>query len=126
MSSTQRVGLAVRAVVRVVVFTITGFIVACALWALDQMLHPQAALDAPRWRWDEGRVVAVESRTPQPVIDDLRADVRIEGEPSAFGRGQIIWRRIEQSGTVLCNTGRTWGHDEQSDHSRGAHRKRGN
>jgi gamma-glutamyltranspeptidase / glutathione hydrolase len=63
---------------------------------LDQMLHPQAALDAPRWRWDEGRVVAVESRTPQAVIDDLRArghDVRVEGEPSAFGRGQIIWRR---------------------------------
>jgi gamma-glutamyltranspeptidase / glutathione hydrolase len=63
---------------------------------LDSMLHPQAALDAPRWRWDEGRKVAVEGRTPQSVIDDLRArghDVRVESEPSAFGRGQIIWRR---------------------------------
>jgi gamma-glutamyltranspeptidase / glutathione hydrolase len=65
---------------------------------IDQVLHPQAALDAPRWRWDEGRKVAVEPRTPQGVIDDLRArghDISIDSEPSAFGRGQIIWRQAE-------------------------------
>jgi gamma-glutamyltranspeptidase / glutathione hydrolase len=62
---------------------------------IDGALHPQAALDAPRWRCDEGRKVAVENRTPQAIIDDLIArghDVRVESEPSAFGRGQIIWR----------------------------------
>jgi gamma-glutamyltranspeptidase / glutathione hydrolase len=62
---------------------------------IDAALHPQAALDAPRWRWDEGKRVAVEPRTPQSIIDGLIArghDVRIDHEPSAFGRGQIIWR----------------------------------
>ena len=63
---------------------------------VDQHLHPQAALDAPRWRWQQGRVLWIEHRTPQPIIDDLRSrnhEVRIVSEPSAFGRGQIIWRQ---------------------------------
>ncbi len=62
---------------------------------VDQHLHPQAALDAPRWRWEHGRVVWIEDRTPPAIIDGLKArghDVRIISEPSAFGRGQIIWR----------------------------------
>ena len=62
---------------------------------IDQMLHPQATLDAPRWRWDEGRSIIVEPRTPMEVIDALGArghEVRIEPELSAFGRGQIIWK----------------------------------
>jgi gamma-glutamyltranspeptidase / glutathione hydrolase len=62
---------------------------------IDQLLHPQATLDAPRWRWDSGRKVAVEPRTPAHVIEDLKArghDIRVESEPSAFGRGQIIWK----------------------------------
>ena len=62
---------------------------------VDQLLHPQATLDAPRWRWDAGRKVAVEPRTPLAIIEELRArghDIQIEAEPSAFGRGQIIWR----------------------------------
>jgi gamma-glutamyltranspeptidase / glutathione hydrolase len=62
---------------------------------VDQFLHPQAALDAPRWRWEEGRTVWVEPRTPLVTVDDLRArghDVQLVAEPSAFGRGQIIWR----------------------------------
>lgn len=62
---------------------------------VDQHLHPQAAIDAPRWRWEQSRVVWIEDRTPQPVIDDLRArghEVVVVHEPSAFGRGQIIWR----------------------------------
>lgn len=69
---------------------------------LDLLLHPQAALDAPRWRWDEGLKVAVESRTPPDVIEALRRrghDVRIEPEPSTYGRGQIIWR---QSDTLIA------------------------
>jgi gamma-glutamyltranspeptidase / glutathione hydrolase len=62
---------------------------------VDQLLHPQATLDAPRWRWDSGRRVAVEASTPLAIIEDLRArghEVHIDPEPSAFGRGQIIWK----------------------------------
>jgi gamma-glutamyltranspeptidase / glutathione hydrolase len=62
---------------------------------VDQLLHPQATLDAPRWRWHTGRKVTVEPRTPAHVIEDLRNrghDVHIEAEASAFGRGQIIWK----------------------------------
>ncbi len=62
---------------------------------VDQHLHPQAALDAPRWRWEHGRVVWLEHRTPPSIVDDLRArghEVVLVREPSAFGRGQIIWR----------------------------------
>jgi gamma-glutamyltranspeptidase / glutathione hydrolase len=62
---------------------------------VDQLLHPQAALDAPRWRWEVGRTVWIEPRTPQPIVDDLIArghEVHLVAEPSAYGRGQIIWR----------------------------------
>ena len=65
------------------------------LRTVDQQLHPQAALDAPRWRWEQGRVVWLEPRTPPTIVDDLRArghEVVLVREPSAFGRGQIIWR----------------------------------
>jgi gamma-glutamyltranspeptidase/glutathione hydrolase len=62
---------------------------------VDQQMHPQAALDAPRWRWDTGRTVWLEHRVPSAVVEGLRArghDVRVIKEPSGFGRGQIIWR----------------------------------
>ncbi len=62
---------------------------------IDQHLHPQATLDAPRWRWEQGRVVWLEDRTPASIVEDLTArghEVRVVKEPSAFGRGQIIWR----------------------------------
>lgn len=68
------------------------------LRTVDQHLHPQAALDAPRWRWEQGRVVWLEHRTPPAILDNLRArghDVRVVREPSAFGRGQIIWRHCD-------------------------------
>ena len=63
---------------------------------VDHHLNPQAALDAPRWRWEHGRVVWIEDRTPPEIVEALKArghDVRIIREPSAFGRGQIIWRQ---------------------------------
>ncbi len=62
---------------------------------VDHLLHPQAALDSPRWCWETQRRVQVELRTPQHVVDGLRArghQITIQPELSAFGRGQIIWR----------------------------------
>jgi gamma-glutamyltranspeptidase / glutathione hydrolase len=61
---------------------------------LDYGMHPQAALDAPRWRV-EGAVVHLELATPRHVIEGLAArghQVRVEPEPAGFGRGQAIWR----------------------------------
>lgn len=62
--------------------------------ALDFGLNPQAALDAPRWQWIEGRHVDVE-RFPDHVVQAL-ADkghtVDLAADVGGFGRGQIIWR----------------------------------
>lgn len=61
---------------------------------LDYGLNPQASLDAPRWRWIEGRTVYVEPEVEPRVVEGLRArghDVRVQ-EDLKYGRGQIIWR----------------------------------
>jgi len=62
---------------------------------VDFGLNPQAALDAPRWRWEEGKRVAVELGAPPALIQGLLArghDVVVDPEPGGFGRGQIICR----------------------------------
>jgi gamma-glutamyltranspeptidase/glutathione hydrolase len=58
-------------------------------------MHPQAALEAPRWRWERDGTVHLELETPRHVIEGLIArghQVRVEAEVGPFGRGQIIWR----------------------------------
>jgi len=58
-------------------------------------LHPQAALDAPRWRWIEGRRVEVEQSMPLHIVKSLMArghDISVMPDDTGFGRGQIIWR----------------------------------
>ena len=55
----------------------------------------QASIDAPRWRWEQGRDVALEPHVPDEVAAGLEARghrVIREGYNGAFGRGQIIWR----------------------------------
>lgn len=62
---------------------------------VDYGLNPQASLDAPRWRWVQGRNVEVELATPPHVIHGLAARghlVAVQGEAGGFGRGQIIRR----------------------------------
>ena len=60
----------------------------------DYGQNPQAALDAPRWRWDSGQEVAVEAG----VDASVRAELERRGHqlsvqaPSTFGGGQIIQR----------------------------------
>lgn len=60
---------------------------------------PQAAVSAPRWRWTEGREVAVESSVPSALVDALRArghEVVIGdaglSKAFAFGGAQVVWR----------------------------------
>jgi gamma-glutamyltranspeptidase/glutathione hydrolase len=59
-------------------------------------LDPQAALGAPRWYWQSGRMVLVEDGLADAAaLSDLerRGHEPVAGrEPSAFGYGQAIWR----------------------------------
>lgn len=62
---------------------------------LDFDLNPQAALDAPRWRWKEGKKVEVEQRFPSHLVKELERkghEVEISPDPGGFGRGQIVWK----------------------------------
>jgi gamma-glutamyltranspeptidase/glutathione hydrolase len=62
---------------------------------VDFKLNPQAALDAPRWRWIKERTVEVERSFPSNLIEELKKlghNVDIGLELGKFGRGQIIWR----------------------------------
>lgn len=62
---------------------------------LDYGMDPQSALDAPRWQWLAGRTVEVEHELGAGLsraLLDLGHDLRVQLNPSAFGRGQIIWR----------------------------------
>ena len=63
---------------------------------IDFALNPQAALDAPRFRWTEGKTVEVEAQFPAHVAEALSRkghDVRYGAVGDRdFGRGQIIWR----------------------------------
>ena len=62
---------------------------------IDFNLNPQAAIDAPRWQWVEGKTVEVEHTLPLHVAQALRAkghDIEIPLDSLGFGRGQIILR----------------------------------
>jgi gamma-glutamyltranspeptidase/glutathione hydrolase len=65
--------------------------------SLDFRLNPQAALDAPRWQWIEGKRADVE-RFPEDVVQALLRkghQLRIATDAGGFGTGQIIWRDAE-------------------------------
>jgi gamma-glutamyltranspeptidase/glutathione hydrolase len=63
---------------------------------LDHRQHPQAACDAPRWRFDGGLSVAVESSMDPATAQGLaalghRVEARLDSYMD-FGAGQFIWR----------------------------------
>ncbi len=63
--------------------------------SLDQHLNPQAALDAPRFYWEEGCRLQVEQTMPEELVQGLKArghDITVAQDSGMFGRGQIIWR----------------------------------
>ena len=63
---------------------------------LDYGQNPQAACDAPRWRFDEGLSVEVEPQMRADTVTGLQAlGHRIEPKPDSYqdlGAGQFIWR----------------------------------
>lgn len=70
---------------------------------VDFGFNPQAALDAPRWQWLEGKKIAVEHHFPQHIAQALARrghEIQVALDSGGFGRGQIIWRDSESG--VLC------------------------
>lgn len=62
---------------------------------VDYQLNPQAALDAPRWRFVESNRVILEQSVPETVVQGLfKCGHLVEVTPSRslFGRGQMILR----------------------------------
>lgn len=60
---------------------------------LDFKMNPQAALDAPRFRWDQALDVYIEDGFSKDVLESLKQRghiARFEPRGSGFGRGQII------------------------------------
>ncbi|SET36087.1 gamma-glutamyltranspeptidase / glutathione hydrolase [Salinibacillus kushneri] len=73
---------------------------------IDFHLNPQAALDAPRWQWIEGKMIAVESTFPSHIAESLVRkghEIQVQLEKGAFGRGQMIWKDNE-TGTLYGGT----------------------
>lgn len=63
--------------------------------AIDFGLNPQAALDAPRWRWLREKMIEVEPQFPDHLAQALARKGHIVQralDSGMFGRGQIIWR----------------------------------
>lgn len=79
---------------------------------VDFHLNPQAALDAPRWQWMEGKTVMVEPQFPNSIAQILARKghhIKVALDGGGFGRGQIIWRNPEtgvlQGGTEARTDG---------------------
>ncbi|QTN00439.1 gamma-glutamyltransferase [Sediminibacillus dalangtanensis] len=73
---------------------------------VDFHLNPQAALDAPRWQWIEGKKIIVEPHFPTHIAEGLVRKghhIQVELEKGVFGRGQAIWRDPE-TGTLYGGT----------------------
>jgi len=65
---------------------------------IERELNPQAALDAPRWRWTGGKEIEVEQDFPEHLIGKLERrghEVSVASDRGAFGRGQIVFRHGE-------------------------------
>ena len=79
---------------------------------IDFGLHPQAALDAPRWQWVKEKIVHVEDRFPHHIAQALARkghNIQIQLEPNSFGRGQIIWRDNKTGVLIGASESRTDG-----------------
>ena len=62
---------------------------------IDFQLNPQAALDAPRWRWLKDKTIELEHRVPEHIALSLAEkghDIQWALDSGGFGRGQVIIR----------------------------------
>ena len=69
---------------------------------LDYSQHPQAACDAPRWRFNQGREINVEASMDPATVASLQARGHhvevINDSYQDFGAGQFIWRLGDPAG----------------------------
>lgn len=66
-----------------------------AMNMIDFGLNPQAALDAPRWQWIEGKKIEVEYTFPNHLVKQLAErghQITVAYDSGGFGRGQVIVR----------------------------------
>ncbi|MFB5676678.1 gamma-glutamyltransferase family protein [Paenibacillus terreus] len=73
---------------------------------VDFGLNPQAALDAPRWQWIEGKTIEIEPSFPEHLAQSLMRkghQIKRASGPGGFGRGQIILRD-QASGVLVGGT----------------------
>jgi len=78
---------------------------------IDFKMNPQSALDAPRFRWDEGLKVSLENTYDPYVAEMLQKkghQVTIDVTSGGFGRGQIILK--EKAGYIAGTETRCDGH----------------
>lgn len=72
---------------------------------VDGSMNPQAALDAPRWQWTQGKNLLIEDEYPSALRNSL-ADaghiLSIQPKGSLFGRGQVILK--DHQGTLFGGT----------------------
>jgi len=62
---------------------------------VDYGMNPQECLDAPRFRWIEGKRVQIEAHTPIHIVrrlQELGHEVELTHNLGDVGRGEIIWR----------------------------------
>ena len=62
---------------------------------IDYKLNPQAALDAPRWRWLEGKTIEIEDSFPLYAAQELAKmghDIALSSGTGGFGLGQVIMK----------------------------------
>jgi len=72
---------------------------------IDFGLNPQAALDAPRWQWTEGKTIEVENSFPAHIAQALARkghNIKVALDGGGFGRGQIIW--VNEDGVLMGGT----------------------
>ncbi|HEY8358252.1 MAG TPA: gamma-glutamyltransferase, partial [Ramlibacter sp.] len=76
---------------------------------LDYGQNPQAACDAPRWRFNQGMEINVEQQMDKSTVQELvyrghKVDV-INDSYQDFGAGQFIWRMGDpkQEGYVIAS-----------------------
>jgi gamma-glutamyltranspeptidase/glutathione hydrolase len=74
--------------------------------SIDFKLNPQAAIDAPRWKWLNNKQVELEQSFPNHLamgLSQLGHNIKINYDSSSFGRGQIIWKD-ESTGILVGGT----------------------
>lgn len=79
---------------------------------IDFQLNPQAALDAPRWQWLQGKTIEVEQTFNAAIAKKLNArghDIQVALHSENFGRGQIILKAPSTKGLVGGTESRTDG-----------------